>query len=122
MQELFELMGTDIRENAPEARLLEEPFGPGFGRQIVGGQIHHLKHPSQGPVVNQLTRVERRFAAEAFGVAHHVFPPGSHHRPSGLLELIQSGEGRLVGEIVLAGLHNLQTHGASLIRNRGGGY
>ena len=66
----------------------------------------HLHHLSNRPTLDQITGVHRTFHVESLAKVDHVFAIRFRDYLTGSRELIESGERRLVREVVLPRLHH----------------
>ena len=73
-----------------------------------------LDHPADGALLNEVAGVYGAFHMQALAVIHHVFLPGFGGLLFGAVQLFEGGERRLVGEIILAGVHHPQPERAAL--------
>jgi len=80
-----------------------------------------LKHAADGAAVNEIAGVHGGFDVEPLAEINHVFAPCGGSDAAGFLELFEGGEGRFVGEVVLAGGHDAAADGAALVGDGGGG-
>lgn len=97
-------MRTYIGENPSVSLLLKEP-GRTSGRvEIVRGKIQHLENPTDRALPDQFPCMPARFIQEALRIADHVPLADLFRLVPCLLQLIEGGEGALVGEVLLAGV------------------
>ncbi len=92
MQELLELVGTDIGQDAPVTFLLEKPVGTSGRRQVVRRDVQHLQHAPDNAVADQVAGMPGRFVAETFRVTDHVLAAGRRDPGTSGCQLIQRGE------------------------------
>ena len=81
-----------------------------------------LHHAADGALLDQLPGAHGAFHVQPLAEIDHVFPAGRLHLGARGGELVERGEGRLVGEIVLAGIHHAQAERAALAGHGGGGH
>jgi hypothetical protein len=87
----------------------------------MGSHAHDLNHASDGALFDQLPGANTGFDVQALAVIDHVFAPGALGDGASLGELIERGEGRLVGEVIFPGLHDPAAERAAFVGNGGGG-
>ncbi len=120
-QELLELVRGDVGQDAAIAGPLEEPVRPRLGVEAVRPEPDGVDHLADRPGLHQLARLHGRPGLEMLGVADRVDPAGLGLHPPHLGQLLQRGHARLVGEIVLAGLHHGDAERRPVGRDAGGG-
>ncbi len=107
-------MAADIAKNPAVFRPFEKPAGPGGVIEPMRSKAHHLDDPSDRPVPDQFPGKDGAFHMEPLAVIDHVFSARSRGRRARLLQLVERGERRLVGEVILARLHHANAERASI--------
>ena len=118
-QELFELVAADVAEDAAVLDPVEEPGGARRLAQPVGAEAKDLDDAADRAAVHEVARVQGALHMQAFAVIHHVLPTGGGGDGAGARQLIQRGERRLVGKIVLARLHHPAAERSAVARHGG---
>ena len=121
VQELLELMAADVGEDAARLFARPEPIGPAGRRAAVRPETDHLHHAADGAALDELPGAHGALHVQPLGVVDHVFPAGLGDLAPRGLELLEGGEGRLVGEVILARIHHAEAERAALVRHGGGG-
>ena len=73
-------------------------------------------------LLDHIARQDRPFHMETLGIIHHVLPPRGSGGPFRLFQLLQGGEGGLVGEIILSRCHDPAAKGPPLRGDMGSGH
>ncbi len=120
-EELLDLVAADVAEDAAVLGALEEPLGATGGAQAVGAEAEDLDHASDGVLMDQSAGVNGALDVEALAIINGIFFPGAGDSGAGLIELIEGGEGGLVGEVILAGFHDFAAERAAVAGDGGGG-
>ena len=101
-EELLELMAPEINEDAAAFLAAPKPRRARPRIAAVRPHAHHLHHAANRSLLDELPRADARLDMQPFGKIHGIlFPRAPHGRARGV-ELRERGEGRLVGEVVLA--------------------
>ncbi len=90
--------------------------------RAVGAEADHVDDPADGPGLDQLVGVGGGLHVQALAVVDHVLATGLGHHALGLVELVERGEGRLVGEVILAMFHHPAAQRAAQTGHGGGGH
>jgi hypothetical protein len=114
-------MAADVAQDATKFFAFEKPRGARWLIQAMRSQADHLKNAADGALLHEIGREHRRLVVNAFAIINHVLSPGAGRDTAGLLELLDRGERRFVGEVVLASFHHATTNRAALRRHRRGG-
>src|SRR5665647_165211 len=114
VQDLLDLVRTDVAQDAAVLVLLEEPRRPGCRREAVRPEADHLHDASDRAGLDELGREHGRLDVDAFGVVDAVLAARAGYGFSRRGELLESREGCLVREVVLARVHDAQTQRAAL--------
>lgn len=78
-----------------------------------------LNDLANGPCGDQLSSPHSAFDMDALAIVDSVFPSRGIAGAAGLLELVEGREGRLIGEVVLACLHNLAPERSAFVGHGG---
>ena len=119
VEELLELVTADVAEDAAVRLAVEEPGGPAGARHAVRARAQHLHDPADGPVCDELPGEHGALHVQPLAEVDHVLPAGCARLGARLRELVEGGDRRLVGEVVLAVLHHPQAEPAA-VRGDGG--
>ena len=114
------MVTADVAEDASVFFFLEKPIGSGWCIQAVraGAEgLHHLADHARG---DQLAGAHGAFHMQALGEINGVFLSRSFTSEARLCELLQSREGRFIGEVILARLHDSASERTALVRHGGG--
>ena len=117
-QILLDLVAADIAEDAAVLLLFKEPLRPPCRAQPMRPEALHMDDLADGALLNQVARQHRAFHMQPFAVIDHVLLARLRHHLLGAVQLLQGGEGRFVGEVVLARLHGAQPQRTALVCNR----
>ena len=109
------------REDAAVARLVEEPGGAARRVHAMRREVHGLHDAADGALLDELAGVHRGAHFEALGIHDGELAPRFLHGLAHVGELLERGDAGLVGEIVLAGLHDADAERRAQIRNRRAG-
>lgn len=88
----------------------------------MGPHADDLHHLADGPGLHQLPGVDSGLHLQALAVVDHVLAARLGDGALDVLQLLQSGEGGLVGEVVLARLHHPDAQGGPLAGDAGAGH
>jgi hypothetical protein len=119
-QELLALMAPDVTEDAAVFFLLKKPGRPRRGIQAVRARAKGLNDFSDGPGGYQLSSAHGTLDMDALTIIDGVFFSGGLASATRLFQLIESGERRFVGEIILTGLHHTATKRLAFIWHSSG--
>ena len=117
VQELFGLVAPDVAQDPAVTVPLEEPRRPGREVGPVRPHADHLHDPPDDAVPYQPAGEDGALHVHSLAVIDGVLAARLLYRPSGLGELRQGGQGRLVGEVVLAMAHDPQSQSGVLGRH-----
>ena len=122
VEELLDLVAADIAEDAPIFFPLKKPCRPRGSVQAMGPHANDLEHPANGAGAYQLPCIDRRFHLQPLAVVYRVFPAGLGNDRFHLGQLLQRGQGRFIGEIVLPRFHHTDAQCGPLIGHTSGGH
>ena len=87
----------------------------------MGAEACDGNHLSDLAGMGDVSRQNGALVMQPLRVVDHIFLPGLLHLFPGGGQLLQGGEGSLVGKIILAGVHGPQAQGAALAGDGGPG-
>ena len=113
-EELLNLVATNVAEDPTVLCLAVEPVGSFLGRpKSVGPESGDVDDPADGAVTDEVGGVHGALDVESFREVDHVLLTGGADCVTDLIELFERGEGRLVGEVVLSGVHAADAEGGA---------
>ena len=118
-KELLALVAADVAEDATVFFLFKKPAWSGRGVESVGACAEGLNDLANGPCGDQLSGPHSAFDMDALAIVDGVFPSRGIAGLAGLLELVEGREGRFVGKVILASLHNLAPERPAFVGNGG---
>ena len=118
VEELIDLMGADVAEDAAVKGWVPEPVGAGGGSSVVllagaerlldlvGGDVDGLNDTADGTGVDEFSGFDGTFDFEALAVHYGVDALGFRDGFADFGELFKGGDAGLVAEEVFAALHD----------------
>jgi len=113
-EKLLDLVAAEIHQDAARLFLPEEPFRPLGEADPVRAHSDHLDHPADRSVGNQLLCKDGGLDMEPFAVIDGILPVRLRDLFPGRRDLVQRGEGGLVGKIVLPVVHRPKAEAAAV--------
>ena len=107
-------MRADVTQDTAVFLPLEEPRRTARRTQTVRAEADDLDHPADGALFDELAGVHGTFHMQALAVIHHVFLSGFGGFFLCAVQLFQRGERRLIGKVILAGVHHPQAERTAL--------
>ena len=112
-------MAANVAEDAAIPGPLKKPGGARRLAQPVRAEADDLDHAANGAAVHEVPGVDGALHVQALTVVDHVFAPGAGADGPCLVELVERGERRLVGEIVFVRLHHPAAEGTTVAGHGG---
>ena len=118
IQELLKLVAADIAQDTAVFFPFKEPGGPSRRAKTVRAESGHGDHLADLSALRNVSGQDGSLIMQPFRIVHHILLPGVlHSLPCGL-QLFHGGKRRLVGKVILSGIHSPQSQGAAFTGHR----